>query len=279
MRAIAEKNSVPFRLAGSAQPLILLPVSVDSAPARDFILDTGAGTSVLTPEFARELDVPVTGTKEGQTAGGKVTIQLGRVESIAVGQALCRELDVAIMDLSHLSNAIGAKIHGDLGYNFLKHFRLTLDFRASELRLEESSRVDYFAAFADVPMRLAHASKPLILIDAHICDRGPFTFAIDTGTSTSAISDELACELKLTTSTLPPVTTGGTPIHVAAAKLPSLRIDQAEIRGIDVIVGGFLPMLSSVIGTKLDGIIGYNFLRSYKVVIDYPAANLSLLPP
>jgi hypothetical protein len=42
------------------------------------------------------------------------------------------------------------------------------------------------------------------------------------------------------------------------------------VRNLPVIVGDFLDMLSGVIGTKLDGIIGYNFLRHFRVVIDYP---------
>ena len=46
-----------------------------------------------------------------------------------------------------------------------------------------------------------------------------------------------------------------------------------------IIVGDFLEMLSTVIGVKLDRIIGYNFLKLYKVVIDYPNETLALLPP
>ena len=42
------------------------------------------------------------------------------------------------------------------------------------------------------------------------------------------------------------------------------------MRNVDVIIGDFLPMLSDVAGAKLDGIVGCNFLRNYKVVIDYP---------
>jgi predicted aspartyl protease len=279
--AAASKRSVRFRLAGGAQPLILLPVSVNAAPPRGFILDTGAGTTLLSPEFARELNVQGTASREGHTAGGKLTAQLGRVDSMTAGHVAVSNLDIAIVDLSHLSAAVGTKIDGDLGYNFLKHFRLTLDFRANELRLDEPNRLDYFGppALAEIPIRLAHPSKPLILLDAHMGDRGPFVFAIDTGTSTTAISVELARELNLATAPIMPVTTGGTPIQVSAARLSSLRIGPGvEDRGLDVIVGGFLPMLSSVIGTKLDGIIGYNFLRHYKVVIDYPGATLSLFP-
>ncbi len=46
----------------------------------------------------------------------------------------------------------------------------------------------------------------------------------------------------------------------------------------NVIVGDFLEMLSTVIGVKLDGIIGYNFLKLYKVVIDYPHETLACFP-
>lgn len=277
----AAQPEVGFRLAGGVQPLILLPVSVNGSPAREFILDTGAGTTLLSPDLARELDIEITGSKEGQTAGGKVKAQLGRVASIEVGNVCCSDVDVAITDLTHLGRAVGAQIHGNLGYNFLKSFRITIDFARKHLRFDEPRRIDYFgpAPLAELPIRLAHPSKPLILVDAHIDERGPFVFAIDTGTSTSAISLELTQELNLGTSSVSPVTTGSTAIEVSAARLSSLRLAGARQADVDVISGNFLAMLSKAIGTNLDGILGYNFLRHYKVVIDYPGATLSLFTP
>ena len=62
---------VKFRLAGGGQPLILLPVHVNKRGPFDFILDTGAGTSLLSSELAKQLDMKVIGSKEGQSAGGK----------------------------------------------------------------------------------------------------------------------------------------------------------------------------------------------------------------
>ncbi len=281
MSATAAREKNGFRLAGGAQPLMLLPVSVNGRPPREFILDTGAGTTLLSPEFARELNVEITGTKEEQTAGGKVTAQLGRVASIEAAGAQRENVDVAITNLTHLAHAVGAPIHGDLGYNFLKFFRITIDFANSQLRLDEPQRVDYFgpAPLVETTVRLAHASKPLILVDACVNDGGPLVFAIDTGTSTTAISPELARELKLETSPLAPITTGGPAVKVSAARLSSLRVAGARQADVDVIAGDFLSMLAAAIGTKLDGIIGYNFLRHYKVVIDYPGDTLSLFVP
>jgi predicted aspartyl protease len=59
------KGALTFRLAGGRQSRSLLPVSVDGAPPRQFILDTGAGTTLLSREFARELGVEVTGPSRG----------------------------------------------------------------------------------------------------------------------------------------------------------------------------------------------------------------------
>ena len=63
---------VSFRLAGDAQPLILLPVRVNDRGPFDFILDTGAGTSLLSSDLAKQLEVSVIGSKDGQSAGGRM---------------------------------------------------------------------------------------------------------------------------------------------------------------------------------------------------------------
>ena len=80
-------TEVPFRLAGAAQPLILVPTSVNGRGPFDFILDTGAGTSLVSLDLARQQGIPTEQMKEGTGAGGKVRLALGTVESLAVGQA------------------------------------------------------------------------------------------------------------------------------------------------------------------------------------------------
>ena len=265
-------SKVTFRLAGGAQPLMLVPVRVNEKGPFEFIVDTGAGTTLLTPHLAESLQIKSTGTKQGHTAGGSVQALLATADSLAVGEVREENLDVAIVDLEPIARAVGAKIDGDLGYNFLRHFRLAIDYRALELKLDDPRRVEYFGPppRTEVPMRLANPAKPLILIDAHVGGRGPFQFAIDTGTSTSAISAELALELGFAGTPVGPVSTGGAPLQMSVARVPSLRVGACEVRDLDVMIGEFLTMLSRAAGSRLDGIIGYNFLRNYRVVIDYP---------
>jgi predicted aspartyl protease len=273
---------VKFRLAGGAQPLILLPVEVNGEGPFEFILDTGAGTSLLSSELGEKLRVKVIGSKQGQSAGGAVSVSLAKVSSLAVGAAKLEDVDVGLVDLSHIGKTVGAKIDGDLGYNFLKHFRITLDYRNNEMRLDDPKRFELAgpsSAVTEVAMRLASPAKPLILVDVYANGRGPFQFAIDTGTSTTAITPELAKQLGVVSSPIGPATTGGAQVDVTAGVLPSFQVGGARIDPMAVIVADFFAMLSKAAGAKLDGIVGYNFLRNYKVALDYPNETLSLFNP
>lgn len=270
---------VKFRLAGGAQPLILLPVHVNGRGPFDFIFDTGAGTSLLTPELAKTLEVEIIGSKEGQSAGGAVAVSLAKADSLGVGELRMEDVDLGVVDLAQVAKTIGAKIDGDLGYNFLKHFRLTIDYDASEIRFEDPRRIESIVGKTktEVPIRLAHPAKPLILVDVRANGRGPFQFAIDTGTSTTAITPQLAKNLGLTMTPIGAGTTAGAHVDVTAGSLQSFELGGAKIDNMPVVAADFFEMLSNAIGKKLDGIIGYNFLRHFKVVIDYPNESLSLL--
>jgi predicted aspartyl protease len=269
---------IKFRLAGGAQPLILVPVHVNDRGPFDFILDTGAGTSLLASDLAKQLELKTISSKEGQSAGGKVSVSLAKVDSLAAGEAKLGDVDVGIVDLSHIGKTIGARIDGDLGYNFLKHFRVTIDYRDCEIRFDDPKRVESFgrSAKTEVPIRLASPAKPLLLVDVNANGRGPFQFAVDTGTSTSAISPEFAKQLGVQSSPAGTGTTGGASVDFSTGMLESFQLGGAKIDNMPVVVADFFTMLNAAIGAKLDGIVGYNFLRNYKVMIDYPGETLTL---
>ena len=275
----SRSSTVHFRLAGGAQPLILLPVEVNEQGPFDFILDTGAGTSLLSIELAEKLQVKVLGSKQGQTAGGAVSVSLAKVDSIGVGEARLPEVDVGIVDLKQIGATIGSRIDGDLGYNFLKSFRISIDYEKNQLRLDDPRRLDVFnrGGQTEVPLRLANPAKPLILVEVHANRKGPFQFAIDTGTSTTAITPELAKKLGIRGSPIGPATTGGAPVAMTAGVINAFMVGGARMDDLTVVIADFFTALSEAIGVKLDGIVGYNYLRNYKVVIDYPNERLTLI--
>jgi predicted aspartyl protease len=273
-----ETNEVSFRLAGGAQPLILVGASVNSGPTHEFILDTGASVSLLTPEHAARSGVEATESKEGTGTGGRVTVGLGTARLLAVGPHEVRDVRVAISDeLLRIGAAIGAHVDGDLGYDFLKNFRLTIDYERLTLRLAAPGEEPDggVASRSQVKFKLAHPAKPLILVPAVLDGEGPYIFAVDTGASTTVVSSELAQLLGIKSASIPQLTGAGGTADVSAGVVSQLSVGGVRAENLEVVVVDFLPALSQAVSTKLDGIVGYNFLKKFRVTIDYPNETLS----
>jgi len=72
-------------------------------------------------------------------------------------------------------------------------------------------------------------------------------------------------------------TTAGAQVAVTAGVVDSFMVGGARIDSLAVVIADFFAALSEAVGAKLDGIVGYNFLRNYKVVLDYPNERVTLL--
>ena len=60
----AGRSTIPMKLAGANAPLVLVPAHVNGEGPFDFILDTGAATSLLAEDVAARLGVAIEETKE-----------------------------------------------------------------------------------------------------------------------------------------------------------------------------------------------------------------------
>ena len=278
-------SEVGFRLAGAENPLILIPTHVNGRGPYEFILNTGAGTSLLTPRLADELGITVSGARQGRGAAGRVPVAMARVESLAVGEARGGGMPVGITaDLDRIGAAVGHRIEGDIGYDFLKAFRLTIDYRRRVVRLAPGGTYTGFevvgpvgSAHAEVPFRLAAPAKPLVLVPAFVNGQGPHTFVLDTGASATVLSPELAAALRIETAAAEPMTGGGGMLQATLGRASSLTVGGAALEDVAVMVADFLADLGRVLETPLDGILGYNFLRHFRVTLDYPGGTLWLM--
>jgi predicted aspartyl protease len=269
-----------FRLAGGAQPLILIPARVNGIGPVPFLLDTGAGPCLLSPELAARAKVAATGRMTATGAGGPVEIELGTAEALAVGNAEVRDVPVAITEeLARIGEAVGSPIEGDVGYEFLKDFRLTIDYDRSRVTLARpEDRSGRAPAAGAVPFRLAAEEKPLVLVAVRLGEEGPFQFALDTGASMTVVSPEVARGLGAGDRRPTKVLGGGGRVAGLSGAVARVRVGEHDGREVGVVIGPFLAPLGEAVGTRLDGILGYNFLRRFRVTIDYPARQLVLEP-
>jgi hypothetical protein len=170
-------QGVHFRLAGGQNPLILVPVQVNSRGPYQFILDTGASHCLVSQELSATLGVQPEEEQDATGAGGRVKLALGHVSSLTVGSVRRENVRVAITDqLGLISAAIRTHVDGGLGFGFLKDFVVTIDYRERVLRLTPPAdgHIEDAPGGGLIPLRLASPSKPLVLVPVVVNDQGRF---------------------------------------------------------------------------------------------------------
>jgi predicted aspartyl protease len=136
MPADSAAGEVAFELVGPNDAAILVPVTVNGRDTLDFVLDTGATMTCIDRALADSLGLRelrgVIGMGAGAGGGGR--LRMIEFDSVRVGGATARALPGCTLDLSHVQE-IGLAADGLLGLNFLKPFRVTLDFDREVLTL------------------------------------------------------------------------------------------------------------------------------------------------
>ena len=129
-------GEVAFELA-TGDSAILVPVQIDQQGPFRFILDTGATLTCLDTALAKKLGLKSRAGVIGRGVGVRSEGRVGMVaiERFAVGSAAAKDLTACTLDLQSLRGA-GLEVDGLVGLNFLREYRVTLDFERRALLLE-----------------------------------------------------------------------------------------------------------------------------------------------
>jgi hypothetical protein len=66
-------------------------------------------------------------------------------------------------------------------------------------------------------------------------------------------------------------------MQLTGTTVDSPSLSGATIRDLEVVVDAFIHTISAAAGTKLEGIVGHNFLNQFLLSIDYPQNRLTLV--
>lgn len=136
MPADSAAGEIPFD--GTAA--MVVPVHVNGEGPFHFALDTGATLTCVDRRLAAEMELPESRGLPGVTAGvaGIGEIRVVTLDSLRVGGAAMRELRACVLDLAH-ARQVGVEIDGLLGLNFLRAYRVGIDFDRRVLTLGASN--------------------------------------------------------------------------------------------------------------------------------------------
>jgi len=162
-------SSVPLKLG--RKHAILLPVKIGEVDAQ-FLLDTGLGFDLISPQLAQKLGLEATPDYQVRpVTGGELKLGRAKLSSLAVGKEKETDLEVLVGDPGKfVGNGGETQVDGILSLAFFKERPFTLDFANQQLVLEDrDSLAKRKAAGKRVGCRLSDekvvASVPLTLTE------------------------------------------------------------------------------------------------------------------
>jgi hypothetical protein len=277
---------------------ILVQAKIVAGAGRDtsgiFVLDTGAGFLALDLDLARRFDIAAAAA--GSAAVDLAARPLARLE--LGGLQMDQVWPVLTVDAGVIRRVTGRPVLGLLGQALFRDRVIVLDYLERTLVLlppeADSTRVSPVAGLAlsaaavAVPFRLAGDGK--VLVPAWVKGRpdgpaGRLTLIVDTG-ATKSVFFRAALDRHLPGWTAWPTLRGlGAPTLIGDASAELVRVTAIELRvpggtigrsGMDAAVlgGGLGEVLAEDVGEPVDGLLGYSFLKHYRIALDFPRGRL-----
>jgi hypothetical protein len=132
-------ENIPFSFIGNH---IYIPVAA-GGKERLWILDTGAGMSVIQSGFAAEIGLALEGSMTGQGAGGLVEASFAEVPAFSMPGIRFDSQTMAVVDMHELDYRLGLEFAGILGFDFLSRFVTRVDFANELVSFYEPESFEY----------------------------------------------------------------------------------------------------------------------------------------
>ena len=118
-----------------------------------FLMDTGAGICVVTPELSRQFPDSLEKATNSYLVSGSDRIAYDQnlaIQELLIGEAAFTDLSAVVFGLDEISAALGIQLDGILGFPLFKDVLLTLDYEHREMvisngRLPEPNGQDILA--------------------------------------------------------------------------------------------------------------------------------------
>lgn len=233
-----------------------------------FFLDTGAEVMVLDPEIAKKNQAKTVGNEAVAGVVGSVTTDFVQGIEFQLGPAVIRKSSYMLLDMTEFSRALGIKLAGICGYDFISRVALDIDPSKPTIGV-------YPAGKAPLPKDAAwsqflfHGNVPSILCKFEGDREG--VFSLDTGSgstvdffSPTVVKFELLKDRKVTS-----VRTGGAG-GSAESKAGTIdwftfgpkRFEKPRVVFQIADKGAFASPYA-------DGNIGMGFMGSFQMILDY----------
>jgi len=290
------KGQTPYELQGNGtstrlkfvktDPLPVVNVRVNGGHEVTFFIDTGGSEVALDTEFAKELGVPQFGTVQGTFSGGQhAEVQLGRIESLTVGDWTIKNLPTSMLPLRQLSEGFGVKqIDGIIGTTLFYHFLATMDYPRGELvlRRKNAKGLEEFKEALSgkgVAAPIWMASDHFMVGWGRVETLPPALLFVDTGLAGAGVklAEPVIKEagIKLQENKASEGAGGGGNLKIVPYTVHQLSFADITEENVPGLYDGPFPW-ENMFGFHLAGMVGHDFFKPYAVTFDFQNMQIFL---
>jgi len=265
-KAVVE-TLIPFEVN---RGMIIVKAQLNGRPG-SFIVDTGAPLMVVNkpPEAATK--------QEARSFASAIAYTPETIDRFQWAEMAFQNLDALALDISHLEGSTQCALAGMVGYNALHHYEVLFDYRQNRMAL--------YNARKNVLHRTA---SPLMEISFELQDHLPvvsvqaggrkLAFGIDTGAGINLIDrrwlDELPAGMLLLQQEEAVRGMDQQMQTVPSALISGLELDGLPLDDQMGFLFTDLQHLQVNTGLKIDGLLGFPFLKQLVFSINYPKRKL-----
>lgn len=269
----ARGTRLPFLMT---DPVPAVTASLNGGPPKGFLLDTYS-TLDLNQADAEEAGLRSIATVKGVAMGGPVTIHLGILESIRIGDIELRNIPMQWIDMQRPALPDGSQPAGVLGTTTFYHLLTTMDYAGGALVLRRKAAGTRTSGHR-LPLWLAGDHYPCSL--GSMNDYGPRVVTLDTGGLAHGLDTtvEMAERVGMTVDYDHPRQMGGNTVYPITADRVALgRAVGHDVRGFASERGGLGipgPGQAGQFGFTPIANFTHEFFKPFAVTFDY--ANMHL---
>lgn len=266
----ADSVVIPLKRAGR---LLLIEAKVDGE-AGNLVFDTGASGVVFNSTYFRS-HVKSGGANSTGITGAIGTTEQVTIDKIEFANLVYTKVRADMTNLGHIENRRGMKILGLLGFSLIRDFEIVIDSRRNQLKLYRINKSGDRIVPPTAPFRPDYGQKivaesNILLLQGKIGGRN-LNFCFDTAAETNVISS-YANKNVLGTLTITRRSglhgAGSAGSEVLFGRMNDFVMGNKQISGMETIISN-LETLCEAYGTKIDGMLGFNFMEQGVICINF----------
>jgi hypothetical protein len=183
-----EGNSVediPIRFIGGH---LYVPVIIN-CNEKYWVIDTGAGMSVIDEGYAKELGLEMKGDLKGVGAGGNVDVQFTTIPPFSIQGIEFTEQTVAAINIDKLNRLLSIEIAGILGFDFLSRFVTKIDYANELVSFYDPGTFKYSGGGHEVGV---HIKNKVFMVEAVLDNEHTGTWLFDLGAGSTSLNGVFA---------------------------------------------------------------------------------------